>query len=113
MDVTELKFLGEIVSKEGMKPDPEKVTAITYMAPPTSKEGLSRFLGMIKNLAGFMPDLAEISYHLRVLMKSEVHVQWGLEQQRAFENLKEVVSSKPLLQFYNPELPNKISCDAS
>ena len=32
--VTELKFLGEIVSKEGMKPDPQKVTAITQMTPP-------------------------------------------------------------------------------
>ena len=32
--VTELKLLGEIVSKEGMKPDPQKVTAITQMTPP-------------------------------------------------------------------------------
>ena len=37
--VTELTFLGEIVSKEGMKPDPQKVTAITQMTPPPPVTG--------------------------------------------------------------------------
>ena len=63
---TELKFLGEIVSKEGMKPDPQKVTAITQMTPPSNREELARFLGMIKYLARFLPELSERSYHLRV-----------------------------------------------
>ena len=111
--VTELKFLGEIVSKDGMKPDPQKVTAITQMTPPSNREELARFLGMIKYLARFLPYLSERSYHLRVLMKADVHFQWGPEQQRSFEDMKRIVSSEPVLQFYDPELPKKISCDAS
>ena len=111
--VTELKFLGEIVSKDGMKPDPQKVTAINQMTPPSNREELALFLGMIKYLARFLPDLSERSYHLRVLMKADVHFQWGPEQQRAFEDMKRIVSSEPVLQFCDPELPKKISCDAS
>ena len=88
--VTELKFLGEIVSKDGMKPDPQKVTAINQMTPPSNREELARFLGMIKYLARFLPDLSERSYHLRVLMKADVHFQWGPEQQRAFEDMKRI-----------------------
>ena len=42
--VTELKFLGEIVSKEGMKPDPQKVTAITQMTPPVTGRNWPGFL---------------------------------------------------------------------
>ena len=46
-------------------------------------------------------------------MKADVHFQWGPEQQRSFEDMKRIVSSEPVLQFYDPELPKKISCDAS
>ena len=81
--------------------------------PPSNRDELARFLGMIKYLARFLPDLSERSYHLRVLMKADVHFQWGPEQQRAFEDIKSIVSSEPVLQFYDPELPKKISCDAS
>ena len=42
-----------------------------------------------------------------------MHLQWIQEQKRKFENLKVVVSSKPVLQFYNPKLPYKILGDAS
>ena len=62
---------------------------------------------MIKYLARFLPDLSERSYRLRVLMKADVHFQWGPEQQRAFEDMKSIVSSEPVLQFYDPDLPKK------
>ena len=42
---------------------------------------------MIKYLARFLPDLSERSYHLRVLMKADVHFQFGPEQQRTFEDM--------------------------
>ena len=49
-------FLGEIVSKESMKPDPQKLTAITQMTPPSNRgRGLARFLGMKKYLTSGLP----------------------------------------------------------
>ena len=69
---------------------------------------------MITYLARFLPpDLSERSYHSRVLIKADVHFQWGQGQQRAFEDMKSIVSSEPVLQFYDPEQPKKISGNAS
>lgn len=45
--VNSVKFLGNIISKEGLKADPEKVKAIIEMETPKNKEEVKRFLGMV------------------------------------------------------------------
>ena len=42
--VDEVKYLGTIITKEGMKPDPTKVKAIIEMTTPTDKAGIRRLL---------------------------------------------------------------------
>ena len=42
----EVRYLGHIIGEDGIKPDPRKVTAVTEMKPPETKEELQRFLGM-------------------------------------------------------------------
>ena len=46
--VTELNFLGHIISVEGIKPDPERIKAIEEMKVPNNKAELQRFLGMVE-----------------------------------------------------------------
>ena len=43
--------MGTIISDQGMKPDPDKVAAITRMQPPENKAGLLRFIGMVNYLS--------------------------------------------------------------
>ena len=47
---TEVKYLGHIISAEGLQPDPTKVDAIQNMPTPTCKEDVRRILGMVTYL---------------------------------------------------------------
>lgn len=49
--VTQLTFIGDLVTAEGVKPDPQKVTAFNNMVKPESKQELQSFLGMVTDSA--------------------------------------------------------------
>ena len=54
-----LKFIGHVLTQEGLQSDPSKVEAINKMPEPTDVSGVQRFLGMVKYLAKFLPSLSE------------------------------------------------------
>ena len=54
--VSEVKYMGNIVSESGLKPDAEKVRAIIQMQPPQNREELQRFLGMVNYCSQFIPN---------------------------------------------------------
>ena len=58
---TEVKFMGHLITKDGLKPDPDKIKDVENMPKPTSKQYLLSLLGFINYLAKFMPKLAHIS----------------------------------------------------
>lgn len=68
---TEVKFLGHLISKEGIRPDPEKTSAIREMGVPQSVTDLRRFLGMINQLGKFSPCISELSQPLQELLSSK------------------------------------------
>ena len=111
--VEELTFLGDTISAEGLKPDKRKVEAIQKMKRPETKADLQRFLGMINYLAKYVPDLSTRTLPLRKLLDQKVMWMWSHEQEKAWKDLKELVSSEPVLKFYDPTKPIKISTDAS
>ena len=59
-----LKFLGHIIDENGIHPDPDKISAIVEMQPPTSVTELRRFLGVVNQLGKFSPKLAELTQPL-------------------------------------------------
>ena len=68
----EVKFLGHIITAEGVKSDPDKVKAIVEMETPQTKVELQRFLGMINYLGKFVPNLSEKTAPLRELLKKDI-----------------------------------------
>ena len=54
----EISYVGHILTKDGLKPDPKKTEAITEMPSPQNKEELQRFLGMLTYLTKFIPNLS-------------------------------------------------------
>ena len=54
-----IKFLGQMVDRNGIRPDPDKVKAIQEMLPPRNVSKLRRYLGMINQQSKFSPSLAE------------------------------------------------------
>lgn len=109
----EVKFLGVIVSADGMRPDPDKTRAVQDMKEPTNVSELRSFLGMVNQLGKFIPNLSEKDKPLRDLLSTKNMWLWGHEQGQAFCNLKRELSSTPVLRLYDPNKPQKISADAS
>ena len=85
--VTELKFLGQIISERGIEPN---VSATVDMPLPTNKKELQRFLGMVNYLGKFLPNLSDVSAPLRKLLEKDVELN-GVSMHH---KLKQFKSSK-------------------
>jgi hypothetical protein len=65
------------------------------MPPPEDKKGAERLLGTVNYLAKFIPDMSTIMQPIREVMKSGVEFQWGGAQERAFQEVKEILTKAP------------------
>ena len=92
--LTEIKYIGHVLSPEGVKADPEKVSDISSLATPTDSDQVRRFLGFTNYLAKFLPNLSTISEPLRRIILKDVEFQWGQTQEDAFRKIKEVATSE-------------------
>ena len=108
-----VKFLGQIVDQNGIKPDPEKVNAVACMAEPTNVSEIRRFLGMVNQHSKFSLKLAELTNPLRDLLSKKNQWMWGQKQKDAFDQVKKELSKSPVLALYSPSLDTMISADAS
>ncbi|XP_054279150.1 uncharacterized protein LOC128997535 [Macrosteles quadrilineatus] len=106
-------FLGFVLSKEGIKPDPSKVQAVVDLPAPSNANEVQRFMGMITFLAKFIPNCSEILEPITSLLKTKNDFFWGPTQEKAFVTVKQILSSEPCLTVYDPEKPSILSCDAS
>lgn len=110
---TEVKFLGHILSAHGIKPDPDKVKAVKGMKEPSNTGEVRSFLGMVNQLGKFIPELAEKDKPLRDLLSKKNQWTWGFAQQKAFDQLKNDLTSPLVLTIYDPNKKLKLSADAS
>src|SRR5258705_6394172 len=109
----ETRYLGHIISSEGLHPDPAKISAITkYPRPHTTKETRS-FLGMASYYRRFVPHFSEIALPLHELTHKNTPFQWTDRQQSAFESLKNALCTAPKMAFPRFDLPFRITSDAS
>lgn len=95
--VHEGKLLGHIVSKQGITIDPKRVKAILELTLPNHKKGLQSFLGRIKFLRRFIPNVANLLQPLTAMLKKNVVFNWTREAENNFEAIKEALASAPTL----------------
>ena len=100
----EVTFMGHRITKEGLRVDPAKVSAIREMQPPTNTNQLRRFMGMANyHLARFMPQLTDTMQPLHNLLKNDVPYVWSKTQQTSFDAVKVTLAEAPVLAFYNSD----------
>ena len=95
------KLLGHIISKDGIRIDPDRIQAIIQMPPPRNIKELQAFLGKINFLRRFIPNLAELSRSLNNMLKKDSKVKWTVEANQAFEGIKFALTQTPVLT--NPQ----------
>ncbi|KAJ8356780.1 hypothetical protein SKAU_G00195740 [Synaphobranchus kaupii] len=104
-----LYFLGQVISKDGVTPSPERVSAITNVEPVTNVTELKRLLGMINYIGRYLPNLSTVLQPLNALLKSDHEWFWGPQQDKC----ECVISSAPVLEYFDPARPTVVSPDAS
>jgi transposase InsO family protein len=109
----EVLFLGHLVGNGKIRVDPSKVAAIVEMQPPNSKSAIRTFLGMTSWLAGHLDSYAEIARPLSDATHKDLPFAWNENCQLAFETLKRMVTTAPVLVIPDPDKPFKVCCDAS
>jgi len=71
------------------------------------------FLGMVNHLGKFAEHLADKTKPIPDLMQKDHQWVWGPPQQKAFEEIKCILTAAPVLVLYEPNKETKISADAS
>ena len=109
----EVPFHGHLLTTEGLKPDPEKIRAIREMPHPENREDVLRLNGMVTYLSRFLPHLFDTMKPLRDLTHKDVMWSWSDAHEKAWENVKKLISAAPVLAYYQPAEQLEIQCDSS
>ena len=107
-------LLGFCVDAKGSRLDPRKVTnALTWPRPSSGKE-IQRFLGLVNYFRKYLPNISEVTAPLdKLRFEGKLDTLWTSEQERAFEKIKALLSSAPLLHHPDLEQPFYVATDAS
>ena len=106
-------FFGNVVTSEGIKPDPKKVQAIKSWPIPTNIKELQSFLGAINYLSKFIPHLSTLRSTLQGLVKKDSEYIWTPTHARAFQDIKDAICHETLLSYFDKTKPIFIEVDAS
>jgi hypothetical protein len=111
--LTEVAFLGHVISVGGVSVDPSKVNDVLNWMPPTNVSEIQSFLGLAGYYRRFIQDFSKIANPMTKLLKKNKDFEWTEECQASFHELKKRLTSAPVLVL--PDLTKKfdIYCDAS
>jgi hypothetical protein len=105
-------FLGHVLSAEGVAVDPVKVRDILDWKPPTTVHHVLSFLGMAGYYRRFIPNFSKISKPITELLKIQVKFIWSSECEKAFQTLKRLLTTAPVLAQPDIEKSFDVYCDA-
>jgi hypothetical protein len=109
----EIQFLGHILSAKGIAVDPIKVKDILEWKPPTTVHQVRSFLGLAGYYRRFILDFSKLVKPITSLLKNDTKFNWSSRCNEAFEQLKVLLTTAPLLAQPDIEKPFDVYCDAS
>ncbi|ORE00292.1 TF29 [Hepatospora eriocheir] len=109
---TEIKYLGHIISENGIKPDISKVTELTNIKQPRSRKDLQRLLGFINWFRNFIPNLSQNLKPITDKLKQS-NFKWIKKDQEITQNITNQINHATLLNYPNFDKDFTLQCDAS
>ena len=108
-----IKYLGQIIDKDGRRPDPQRTEAIEKMPAPDSVPKLQSFLGLVQYYAIYIPNVHNLRAPLNELLKKGIKWNWSKECESAFQRIKKCLLSDLALAHFDPEKEIVLATDAS
>ncbi|KAK9729461.1 RNase H-like domain found in reverse transcriptase [Popillia japonica] len=111
-----LKFLGFIVDQEGLRTDPDKVSAIVDYPTPKTTTQIKRLIGLVGYYRRFLKNFSALSSPITDLLRGRKKGQpitWTPEADKAFQEIKTALTTAPVLASPDFPQPFLINCDAS
>ena len=105
--------LGHSISDKGIEVDKAKVDIISKLPPPLTVKGIRSFLGHAGFYRRFIKDFSKISRPLCALLTKDTKFEWSEDCMQAFNTLKNVLTSAPIMMAPDWNLPFELMCDAS
>ena len=109
----EVKYLGHIVSNQGVSADPDKLLKVQTWPVPQSTKDVQQFLGLANYYRRFIHNFARIAKPLHKLTECTTTVSWSQECQQSFEALRDRLSSPLILSYPDFTTPFILDTDAS
>ncbi|GKB16419.1 putative reverse transcriptase domain-containing protein [Tanacetum coccineum] len=92
-----VQFLGHVVNQNGIHVDPSKIEAVKNWKAPTTPPKIQSFLGLAGYYRRFIANFSKISKPLTLLTQKNKTYEWGVEQEEAFQTLKDNLCNAPIL----------------
>ena len=109
----EVLFLGHIVSQLGIRPNPKLIENVQNWKVPSSRTEVMQFMGLCNYYRKHIQDFSAIATPLTALTSKSITFEWSDAAQTAFEALKRVLCSAPLLSFPRDHGRYIVDTDAS
>ncbi|CAM8943733.1 unnamed protein product [Rhodiola kirilowii] len=111
--VTHGVVLGHIVSHEGIEVDKAKIDLIVTLPYPSTVRDIKSFLGHAGFYRRFIKDFSKKALPLSNLLQKDVPFEFTDQCRAAFDELKEALTSTPIIRAPDWAQPFEIMCDAS
>ncbi|XP_058765537.1 uncharacterized protein LOC131639035 [Vicia villosa] len=111
--MSEVKFLGHVISGGSVVVDPSKVEAVINGERPKNASEVRSFLGLAGYYRRFIMGFSKLALPMTRLTRKEVSFEWNSDCERSFQRLKKKLTTAPVLIIADPDKSYEVFCDAS
>jgi len=111
--VKKIGFLGVVIGPNGIEMEEEKVDGVLSWPQPKTVKDIRKFLGLANYYRRFIKDFARVARPLNILTRKDKKWWWKEAQQEAFNKLKQVFTTKPVLVALDLDKEFRVEANAS
>ena len=111
--VRKIRFLGVVIGPNGIEMEKKKVDGVLSWPEPKNVKDVRKFLGLANYYRRFIKDFTQVARPMNTLMRKDVKQQWGDKQQQAFDELKRILTTRPVVVAPDLDKEFRVEADAS